>query len=316
MTRIETEVWMKEMKVLVTGSNGFIGSYLVERLLKMEYSVVGCDLELNNSTNLNCYLYEADFTDQKEMQQLFSKHKPDHCLHVGAIADVNYAREHRIETMKTNVFGTGVIAEMCRKYDSFLTYVSTCCVYGDTSVYPTHENAPLKPTEIYGWTKLAGEYVVKGYQQLYGLQSNILRYSTVCGPRMRKALAVYVFLSKAMKKEALPIHGNGAHTRSYIFIEDLVDATIEAMKVKNEVINIAGDEAVSTLKLAKLCWGIVNLDEEVVLEFVPDRPRNIKREHIDIGKAHTLLNWSPKTSIENGLKATYSWMRTTLYRVI
>ena len=296
----------------MTGNNGFIGRYLVERLLRMGHTVIGCDLRSNNFTNLNCYFHKADFTDQKETHRLFSQHKPDHCFHVGAIADVNYAREHYIETTKTNVFGTGVIAEMCRKYDSFLTYVSTCCVYGNTSIYPTHENAPLKPTEIYGLTKLAGENLVKGYQQLYDLQSNILRYSTVYGPGMRKALAVYVFLSKALKKEALPIHGDGAHTRSYIFIEDLVDATMEAMKVKNEVINIAGDKAVSTLTLAESCWRIVNSDEEAVLKFVPDRPRNVKREDVDIRKAHTLLNWSPTTPIEDGLKTTYDWMRKTL----
>jgi len=300
------------MKVLVTGSNGFIGRYLVKRLLKMGHTVIGCDLESNNFTSLDCYLHKADFTDHNEIHRLFSKHKPDHCLHVGAIADVNYARENSIETMKINAFGTGVIAEICRKYDSFLTYVSTCCVYGDTSVYPTHENAPLKPTEIYGLTKLAGEHIVRGYQQLYGLQSNILRYSTVYGPGMRKALAVYVFLSKAMKKEALPIHGDGSHTRSYIFIEDLVDATIEAMKVRNEVINIAGDESVSTLKLAELCWRIVNPDEQAVLEFVPDRPGNVKREDVCIEKARTLLDWFPRTSLENGLKATYESMRRAL----
>lgn len=300
------------MKVLVTGSSGFIGRYLVEKLLELGHTVVGCDLKSSNFAKRNCHLHKADFTNQQELEALFSKQEPDYCHHVGAVADVNYARQHSIETVKANVLGTGVVAEMCRRFDCFLTYISTCCVYGTTDVYPTDEEAPLRPTEIYGSTKLAGEYVVKGYQQLYGLDCNILRYSTVYGPRMREALAPYIFLSRAIRNETLPIHGDGAHTRSYIFVEDLVEATVKAMKVKGEVVNIAGEEAVSTLELAELCWQIANPNEEVALEFVPDRPGNVKKEHIDISKAKRLLNWNPQTSINKGLEITHDWLRGAL----
>ncbi len=302
------------MKVLVTGSSGFIGRYLVEKLLELGHTVVGCDLKSSDFANRNYHSHETDFTSQQELGALFSKREPGYCFHVGAVADVNYARQHSIETVKANVFGTGVVAEMCRRFDCFLTYVSTCCVYGDTDVFPTHEDALLRPTEIYGSTKLAGEYVVKGYRQLYGLDCNILRYSTVYGPRMREALAPFIFLSRAIRNETLQAHGDGAHTRSYIFVEDLVDATVKAMEVKDEVVNIAGEESVSTLELAELCWRMANPNEKVALEFIPDRPGNVKKEHIDITKAKRILNWSPKTSIEEGLEMTYDWMRGVLKR--
>jgi nucleoside-diphosphate-sugar epimerase len=300
------------MRVLVTGSSGFVGQYLVESLLGLNHKVVGCDLRTTSLTNNNFHSYTTDFTNKKEIQRFFSKHEPDHCLHIGAIADLNYAREHGLETVRTNIFGTGVIAEMCRRFDCFLTYISTCCVYGDTNVYPTNEDAKLRPTELYGSSKLAGEYVVKGYQQLYGLKYNILRYSTIYGPRMRKALAIYIFLSKAIKKEKLPIHGDGGHTRSYVFIKDLVDATVRAMQVENQTINIAGSKAVSTSDLARLCWQIANPNEKEELEFISDRPGNVKKEHIDITKAKMLLNWTPKTSIKEGLRVTCHWLKGAL----
>ena len=250
--------------------------------------------------------YLTDFTDFTQMKSLFEHVKPEVCYHAGAIANLNYAREHPRETVKVNVDGTANMTHLCAENDVFLNFVSSCCVYGHTPDHPTTEEARKRPAEIYGCTKLAGEQIVLGYHYLYGLRYNIIRPSTVYGEGMRHALSIYIFIDKAMKGEKLPIHGKGTQTRCFIYVDDLVDGLVKLLDAEVGEVNLTGSQELSVLDIAAK---VLRLTEKDMgnLVFVADRPSQVMREQISIEKAENHLGWHPKTSIDVGLKKTLDW---------
>ncbi|MCP8310241.1 MAG: NAD-dependent epimerase/dehydratase family protein [Candidatus Methylarchaceae archaeon HK01M] len=300
---------MRRLRILVTGSNGFIGKILCKKLKERGNYVIGFDIIPSSSNHTNMNLVGNILN----LESLLDATKGvDTVFHLAAVANLNYAREHSIETVEINVTGTANVAEVCRKYDIPLCYASTCCVYGNTQTYPAHEEGLLRPTEIYGCTKLAGEYIIKGYHSLYGLKHNIMRYATTYGAGMRKELVVYIFLEKAIKGEALPIHGTGKQTRDFIYIDDLINAQIKLLEsgVMNETFNFAGDEEISVLEITEICQELV--DHKIPLVFVEDRPGQVMREKIDISKTCNLLGWKPQTSFKDGMKKTFEWIKTVV----
>jgi len=300
-------VYSENRRILVTGSSGFIGSKLVQKLLSMEHEVIGLDIVRSICDDENFKHFSVDFTDKNELLSLFDLVKPDVCYHVGAIADLNFARKHPAKTVEVNVMGTANLVEACKKHDILLNYVSTCCVYGNTTQHPTTEDAPKNPTEIYGQTKLAGECILLGYHQLYGMPFNIVRPSTVYGEGMRPALAVYIFLTKAMKGEIIPIHGTGKQTRSFIYIDDLIDGMVKVLeRSRNQVINLAGAQEISVIQLAHKCYEVC--EREPNFEFVEDRKGQVMKEQISIEKAKNLFSWRPIVDFDIGLKKTLEWL--------
>jgi len=308
---LEQEQIVKERKterILVTGASGFIGSRLVKTLLKHGYTVGGIDITQQRVLGDRYQHFNTDFTKYSEIYRAIKFFKPTIVYHLGAIANLNYARAYPKRTVEVNVMGTANIADVCAKENILLNFVSSCCVYGHTPDHPSKEDARKRPAEIYGCTKLAAEQVILGYHQLYGLQYNIVRPSTVYGEGMRSALAVYIFIEKALKGERLPIHGTGKQTRCFIYVDDLVDGLLRLITsgVTNEVFNMAGAEELSVLELATK---VIDLVGDGDLEFVADRPCQVMKEQIDISKARQILGWEPKTRIDEGLVKALRWMR-------
>lgn len=295
-------------KILVTGSAGFIGKRLTEKLLEKGCEVSGCDISPFPATvnNPKYRHYQIDFTDFTQIKSLFEHVKPKVCYHLGAIADLNYAREHPRGTVKVNVNGTANIAHICSENNVLLNFVSSCCVFGATPDHPSTEDAKKRPKEIYGCTKLAGEQIVLGYHYLYGLHYNIIRPSTVYGEGMRPALSIYVFMDKALKNEKLPIHGTGKQTRCFIYVDDLVDGMVKLVDKEMGAVNLAGAQELPVLEIAGKILRLTERNENNYT-FVPDRPRQVLREQISIEKARKLLGWNPKTDIDSGLKKTLEW---------
>jgi nucleoside-diphosphate-sugar epimerase len=284
-------------KILVTGGKGFLGKRLVRNLINNNYSVATFDL--------------ADGQDITNYEQVANEVKEnDIVVHLAAVADLNYAREHPKETMDVNILGTINVLEACRVYNKSLIFASTCCVYGNPDTHPADENTCPKPTEIYAHSKLAGEHLILGYAKHFGMKYNILRLATFYGPEMRPALAPYIFLKKAMKGEIIEIHGDGKQTRTFTYVDDIVDGIVAVLEkdVWNEIINITTEEEISVLDLARLCMEITG--NNVELKFVEDRPGQIYKEEILARKAERLLGWKAKVSMKEGLKRTYEWMKT------
>ncbi len=287
-------------KILITGGRGFLGRRLLERLTK--------DHQINTFDIID----GLDITDSKQLADYIKDN--DIIVHLAAVADLNYAREHPQETMNINVLGTINVLEACRKYQKPLIFISTCCVYGNQKNHPSTEESCPNPTEIYAYSKLAGENLVLGYHKQFGIQYNILRLATFYGPDMRPALAPYIFFKKVINNEPIEIHGDGRQTRTFTYVDDIVEGIVATItsEIWNEVINISTEEETSVLDLAKMIMEIVG--REVPLKFVADRPGQIKKEQISAQKAKALLDWEAKVSIKEGLRLTYEWMKNQMIK--
>lgn len=298
-------------KILITGSNGFLGKKIASRLTSENYKVIGFD-KVDKNNSMEYKFIKGNFLDLEVVKKALSD--VDLCIHAGAVSNLNYAKNNFLKTIDVNVKGAGNVAKVCEKYDIPLVYISSCCVYGSTNSYPTAEGDKKNPVEIYGCTKFAGEQIVRGLKNTSNLDATILRYSTVYGPGMRPSLAIYIFLKNAIEGRTLQIHGSGKQTRSFIYIEDLIDATMNVIErdIRGEVINIAGGEEISIYELSKKVLDLTGRDFQENIEFVEDRPGQIMKENIDISKAKKLLNWKPKIDIDKGLKLTYDWLKQRL----
>jgi len=285
------------MKILVTGGSGFIGKRLMEKLKDLGHEVENFD-----------FINGQDIRDYEQVERAVKG--KDMVFHLAAVADLNFSREHPIENGEINVGGTTQIAVACARHNVFLSYVSTCCVYGNQEVHPSSEKSLPNPAEIYACSKLAGEYVVLGYHHLYNLKYNILRFATVYGPEMRPALAVWIFLDQAMRRVPFTVQGDGKQTRTLTYVDDLIDGCIASMDEKctnGEIINLSTEEEISVLDVINLAKELTGSKAEIT--FIEQRPGQVFKEGIDASKAKKLINWSAQHSFKEGMKLTYEWMK-------
>lgn len=294
------------MRILVTGGAGWIGSCLIDRLIEEGHETVSYDLNPSKT-------HESIVGDILDKNKVLDTVKDfDYLFHLAAVADVNYARNHVNETVKVNVEGTHNIAVACATHGVPLSFASTCCIYGNSNDHPSNEESLCVPTEIYAVTKLAGEYIIKQLHETRNLQYNILRFGTTYGPKMRRQLAIYIFIMQAMMDIPITIDGSGQQTRCFIYIDDLIEATIRVFKrqVKYETLNLATEEELSVLDMAAIILEEVGQPESFKeARYVPDRPGQIMKEQIDMSKTKKLLNWTPEVSVREGLKRTLKWFR-------
>lgn len=292
------------MKILVTGSSGFIGNTVMERLKAEGHEVVPFDILLGN-----------DMLDYEQVEKAVAD-GIEVVYHIAAQADLTKIKT--VEDARTatllNVEGAHNFAAACAKHNAWIIYASTCCVYGNQETHPEHEDATLpKPSELYAATKLAGEEIIQGYGANFGLKYTILRFATIYGPGMREALAVHVFFKQAYDGENITVHGTGEQDRTQTYIDDLVDGIVAAAKhpeSQGHVINLSAEKAVSALKMAEDIKKVVGSSSEIV--FITDRPNQTYHEDFSTEKAKSLLGgWTAKTPWEEGLKKTAAWLEET-----
>ena len=292
-------------KILVTGGAGFIGSALSKKLVKQGHDVTSYDLKPNSI----CNSIVANILDFNKIRGAIKN--ADYVFHLASVADVNYARTHPEETFEVNICGTHTVAECCSRLQVPLSYISTVCVYGNTPEHPTDEESVCLPTEIYGATKYIGEKIVEKIVCSRPFKYNILRFGTVYGPGMRRALAVYIWLNQALRNKPLTIHGSGSQTRCVFYINDLTEFCFRVFKnqITGEILNLAGEEELSVLEMVNVVLQATGKPKKLV--FVEDRPGQIFREQINILKAKKLLGYAPKTKFRDGLSETLEWVKET-----
>jgi len=292
------------LKILVTGSSGFIGSQLSKTLLDRGHNVTGFD-----STLLPHSDYQTTKGDLRNYDDIDKALQGKEVVyHLGALADLNVCRTEPLETVQVNVLGTANVAKACQKHNARLICVSSCHVYGYQNHFPVTEDSTPNPSEIYSATKLGGERIVQNFPN--GPKYTILRYGTAYGPYMRPQLAIRIFLEKALRNENITVYGPGTQTRQFIYITDLVEGNIAALErpeADGQIINLPGPEGISILRLAKLCVEVAKSKSEVVLG--PPRPSDINLEFISSEKARFLLGWTPKTTLREGLEKTLKWIK-------
>lgn len=291
------------MKILLTGSDGFVGKQLAQALEAKGHKVVGFDI-VSGQDILD---YDAVHKAVKDVDIVY---------HVAAQADLTKITdlEKAREANDINVVGTYNMAHAAATEKKWLIYASTCCVYGNShNPYGVDDEDATVPTprEMYAYTKLAGESIIAGYGMSFGLPYTILRYGTIYGPGMRGALAVHVFFDQAQHQQDITVHGSGKQERTYIYISDLIDACVTTIErrdhVLNQIINICGREKISVNKMAEDIVALTKSSSKIV--HVADRPWQTFYENVNLEKARRLLGWEPETSWEEGLKKTADWYK-------
>ena len=258
-------------KLLVTGTAGFIGYHLSKRLLEENYKLIGID-NLNNyySPQLkkdrleqlikhpNFEFIKLDFSDSSKTKSFFKNQAFEQIIHLGAQAGVRYSLENPQAYIDTNITGFLNILEGCRYNNiSKIIYVSSSSVYGNNSKLPFSENAQAKqPENLYGASKIANEAMAHSYASLFGFQMIGLRFFTVYGPWGRPDMALYLFTKSILNGEPIQVFNNGEHTRSFTYIEDIIEAIHRLIKItekrstkfeKNEIFNIGGAKPVKLM---------------------------------------------------------------------
>ena len=296
-------------KILVTGGAGFIGSHLVDRLIKEDYEVVVIDnLSTGKKENLNpkADFHEIDICDFEKIKPLFQD--IDYVFHLAAIPRVPVSIEDPVGTSKANILGTvSVFKAASDNKIKRVVFASSSSVYGNQKELPLRETMIPDPISPYALQKLVGEQLAKLFTNLYNIPIISLRYFNVYGPRTDLdsdySLVIGKFLKQKSQNKPLTIFGDGEQTRGFCYVDDVVEADIKAMKKEKlkggEVINIGSERSYSVNDLAKL------IGKEI--QYLAPRSGDVLHTKADITLAKNLLNWEPKTSFEDGIKKIKEW---------
>ena len=296
-------------KSIVTGGAGFIGSHMVECLLKEKHKVIAIDNFSNGQIdNVKIFENNPDYEFKnidlsKEFDDSFFKNT-DYVFHMAALADIVPSIKEPIRYHEANVTGTLKVLEACKKYNvKKIVYSASSSCYGIPNKYPTDENAKIEPMYPYALTKYVGEQYALFWNKLYKIPVISLRYFNVFGTRARTndtyGAVFKVFLKQKLENKPLTIVGDGTQTRDFTYVTDIVKANLLAAKsdVDGEIINIGTGKPQPINYLAKLISG-----PEYPIKNIPKRPGEPDSTHAETTKAKNLLKWEPEVSFEEGVK--------------
>jgi nucleoside-diphosphate-sugar epimerase len=301
------------MRVLVTGSSGFIGSHLVDRLIERGEKVVGIDIKRPHRKD-----YDFKRVDIRDYDSVLKAVKGvKQVYHLAALTSHRLSLRRPHLYMDTNTIGTRNILEACRKARiEKAVFTSSSSIYGKPrpEELPLTEQSKIDPLSPYAISKVAAENYCKFYQQVYGLPVTIVRYFNVIGPRCRKDICLMIF-ARRVSKNLPPIVFHREATRDFTHVLDAVEATILAMEnrdVDNEIFNIGAGRETSVLDLA---WMVIEeFRKKGELEPVIDErrfgPHEAVRHYSDNTKARKLLKWSPRFTARDAVRQFVKWFKS------
>ena len=308
------------MNVLVTGGAGFIGRWVVKRLLDDGHAVWALD-DLSNGRLANIAEFEGhsgwrgftrgDIKDMALLEKLFSN-RFDLCYHMGASINVQDSIDEPRQTFDNDVIGTFNVLEMCRRDSVKMVFMSTCMVY-DMATDPAgiNELHPTKPASPYAGSKIAGENMVLSYWYAYGLPTVVVRPFNTYGPFQKtggEGGVVAVFIKRSLAGDNLNIYGSGEQTRDLLYVTDCARFVVEAGysdKVNGQILNAGLGRDVSVNELAAL----IEPNPAKIVHVPHIHPQSeIMKLLCDSRKAGELLGWSPQVGLEQGLQLTRQWI--------
>ncbi|MDO8529276.1 MAG: NAD-dependent epimerase/dehydratase family protein [bacterium] len=316
-------------KVLITGCAGFIGSNFTSKFRKMfpEAEIVGIDnfaTGRRDAVNKKIIFYEGSMCDEKFLDKMFKKHKPEYVFHFAYIPRVSFSVENPAKTTQNNIGGTAAVLEKCRDHKiKRVIYSSSSSVYGGAKILPTKEkDNPVDPKSPYALQKCTDELMCKMFGDLYGLDTVCLRYFNVFGPGQygdspysTVVSAWLAALFQPSKKKSF-LEGDGKQSRDFCYVDNVVDANILAMQSNKNFVgdtfNIAHGERTNLLEVKKLIEKYSG--KKIELEKRTARLGDVRHTYADVSKAKKGFGYKPKIDFEEGLKKTVEWWKTAAHK--
>jgi len=328
------------MRILVTGTAGFIGSYVAQALLKQGDEVIGIDnlndyydvsLKEDRLTPLNAHKnftdIRADLADRDRIDQIFKEHQPEQVVHLAAQAGVRYSIQNPHAYADSNLSGMLNILEGCRNYDiKHLVYASSSSVYGANTQMPfsIHHNVD-HPVSLYAATKKANELMAHSYSNLYNIPTTGLRFFTVYGPWGRPDMAYFSFTKKILAKEPIDVFNFGKCKRDFTYIDDIVEGVIRTLNhtatpnpawssdtpdtgtsyAPYRIYNIGNNQPIELLRFIEVIEECLGIKAEKNL--LPLQPGDVPATFANIDDLVNDVGFKPATTIEDGIANFISW---------
>lgn len=297
------------MKILVTGGIGFIGSHLVDFLIKNNHEVIVVDdLSTCQAENLNpkAEFYKENICNP-DLEILFKKEKPEIVFHLAAKTNLRESIKEPLFYTQNNLIGSVNLLECCRKFDVKKFIYSSSGTRFAESNSPLKENSLVDPKTPYAISKYTVESYLKFYKEIYDLDCIALGYSNVYGPRQINGV-VPIFIQRMLTQKPPVIFGDGNQTRDFIFVEDAVEATaLAANKTKSSYLNISTGKETSINQVYFLIKNLANFYGHPLFE--PAVKGEIRKTCLDNLKAKQELKWEPKTDLKQGIKKTIDYFK-------
>lgn len=316
------------MSLLITGSAGFIGSNLVDRMLQLGVDVIGLDSfdafydRRTKEANISRALEHGGFTQLEGdiRDRAVLDRVPDSVrgvVHLAALAGVRPSIQRPEEYASVNVQGTVALLEWMRSRGiRDLLFASSSSVYGNNDKVPFAETDPVDfPISPYAATKRSGEVICHTYHHLFGLSVLALRFFTVYGPRQRPDLAIHKFARLLRAGRAIPQYGDGTTERDYTYVDDILDGLEGALAFvgngdpKFEIINLGGSTTVRLSDMIRILGEEMGVRPEI--EYLPLQPGDVQRTYADVSKARALLGYEPSTDFGDGIRSFVEWLGAT-----
>ena len=319
-----------KLKILVTGVAGFIGFHLTKRLCDEGCYVIGVDnlndyydvqLKRDRLTQLDPYnksglfkFHKMDIADLSDLEEIFKETKIDIVINLAAQAGVRYSLENPHEYIRSNVQGFMNILECCRYNNvSKLIYASSSSVYGGNTKLPFSELDRVDtPISIYAASKKSNELMAHTYSHLFGLKTIGIRFFTVYGPWGRPDMALNIFTKNIIEGKPLQIFNNGKHSRSFTYIDDIVESiskllNVDSFENKYSIFNIGGENAIDLMNYVSVIEGALSL--KGTYDFLPMQLVDIEKTEADLQNLRKVIDFAPKTDIKTGIKKFVDWYR-------
>jgi len=306
-------------RVLVTGGAGFLGSHLCDHFIELGYEVICMDnlIKKENIENITHLLGHKRFKFIKYdvTEYLYVEGKLDDILHFASLASPKDYLDYPIQTLKVGSMGTHKALGLAKEKGARFLLASTSEVYGDPKEHPQSESYPgnvdpVVPRGVYDEAKRFAEAITMAYHRTHGVETRIARIFNTYGPRMRldDGRALPNFMVQALKGEDITVYGDGGQTRSFCYVEDLIDGIKKLLNSDEaEPVNLGNPEEISILDFAKEIVRLTGSGSRIGFNPLPQNDPKVRQP--DITKAKRILGWEPKVSREEGLRRTLQYFR-------
>ena len=312
-------------KIIVTGGLGFIGSNLIELLIKKNFSVINIDkisyssnfYNLKEYNNSNKYKFIRCNIGERKFKKILFKYKPICIFNLAAETHVDRSIDNPEHFIQSNIVGVYKLLEYFKEYsqrfNSRLIHISTDEVYGDILKGRTSEKHPYNPSSPYAASKAASDHLVQSYVRTYKIPAIITNCSNNYGPKQHPEKLIPKLIYNILNNKPLPIYGKGLNSREWIFVKDHCEALIKIFK-KGKIgnfYNIGSNKNLTNLKVCEHLLSVAKknsiLGTKVKINFIKDRPGHDIRYALNSNKIKKELNWKPRINFKEGIKLTFDW---------